>query len=125
MSSPTAKVLIDSVESLPGIFTYFCASRLDFKTIFTEKVEKSSEDWNFYRGIEDIMATLRIANLFMEEEKPWLLVKKSTRDEGLLVMTCLILETLRICGTLLLPITPNLATHLLGMLLMRYLLFLL
>ena len=77
-------------------------------------MERSYEDWNCYRGLEHSMGTLRAANLFMEEEKPWEKVKVSSRDPSLLYMTSLVMETLRVTGTLLWPVIPTLSTFLLG-----------
>ena len=85
-----------------------------FVYIHVDEVEESYEKLNFYRGIEKIVAVLRLANLFVQEEKPWELVKSSPRSPTLLAMMALVLETLRVSGVLLWPIIPSLSTSLLG-----------
>ncbi len=60
------------------------------------------------------MGTLRLANLFMEELKPWERVKISPRDPSLLYMTSLVMETLRVTGILVAPVVPSLSAFLLG-----------
>lgn len=60
------------------------------------------------------MATLRIANAFVQEEQPWKLVKLSPNEPALLALICLVLETLRVIGIMLQPIVPTLSSNLLG-----------
>lgn len=80
----------------------------------TEKVESSYETLNFYRGLEHIMATTRLANLFVEEEKPWMLAKQSPQNPQLFTMLNLVFETLRTTAIMMQPIVPNLSALILG-----------
>lgn len=80
----------------------------------TEKVESSYETLNFYRGLEHIMATTRLANLFVEEEKPWVLAKQSPQNPQLFTMLNLVFETLRTTAIMMQPIVPNLSALILG-----------
>ncbi|ODM98823.1 Methionine--tRNA ligase, mitochondrial [Orchesella cincta] len=75
-----------------------------------DKVETSYESLNFYRGLEHIMATVRLANLFVEEEKPWVLAKQSPQNPRLLTMLNLVFETLRTTAIIMQPVVPNLST---------------
>ncbi|KAI1285903.1 Methionine--tRNA ligase, mitochondrial [Halotydeus destructor] len=61
----------------------------------------------FYKGIEAIMKCLRLANQFVQNEKPWVLAK-SPENQGRL-QNCIYtaLETCRICAILLQPIVPR------------------
>lgn len=62
------------------------------------------------------MATTRLANLFVEEEKPWVLAKQSPQNPQLLTMLNLVFETLRTCAIMMQPIVPNLSALILGLL---------
>lgn len=59
------------------------------------------------------METLHAANLFFETLKPWELRKENEKENELKVVIHLTLETLRICGILLQPIVPKIASVLL------------
>ncbi|GAB6019872.1 hypothetical protein CHUAL_001409 [Chamberlinius hualienensis] len=74
-----------------------------------DKVQLHYQELNFDKGIEQIMSCLRQANRFMEECKPWEL-KKEPDSETLDSIIHVTMETLRICGILLLPITPKIST---------------
>lgn len=82
--------------------------------IFADKVEESYGGLNFYRGLEQILATIRLANLFVEEEKPWVLAKQSPENPQLLTMLNLVFETLRTTAIMMQPIVPNLSNLILG-----------
>ena len=73
------------------------------------------EVFDFYKGIQSIMSVLRMCNTLVQEHKPWLLVKSNEQHDLNLLekMLFIVYETLRVCGILLQPITPNLACDLL------------
>ncbi|CAL8070315.1 unnamed protein product [Orchesella dallaii] len=75
-----------------------------------DKVETSYYGLNFYRGLEHIMATVRLANLFVEDEKPWVLAKQSPQNPRLLTMLTIVFETLRTTAIIMQPVVPNLST---------------
>jgi len=77
-----------------------------------EAVSQSYENFNFYQGIVLIMDALRLANGFVQEEKPWEL-KKSNMDRLQFVLA-LSLETLRVSGILLSPVVPTISGVLLS-----------
>lgn len=77
-----------------------------------DAVKEHYLNFNFYKGIEQIMACLRRANLFMQESKPWDL-KGPSQKEQLETILHVVTETLRVCGLLLLPVTPSLSNSLL------------
>ncbi|CAG7731979.1 unnamed protein product [Allacma fusca] len=93
--SPEGQTLKTMLESLPN------------------DVEASYADLNFYRGCENIQAVLRQANLYVQDVKPWELVKKSPDSPQLLAMMSLVLETLRVTGIMLWPIIPEISSTLL------------
>lgn len=69
------------------------------------------EDLNFYRGIDEIIATLQCCNRFFEYNKPWELAKHD--DNKLSCVLHVTMETLRISALALQPIVPVLAGQLL------------
>ena len=71
-------------------------------------------DFNFYKAVDRLIATLHQANVFFETLKPWALKKDPTKAAELDVVLHLTLETLRVCGILLQPIIPNIAACLLN-----------
>ena len=77
-----------------------------------DKVEIHFENFEFYRGIEEIMDTLRKVNFYVQAEEPWEL-KKLQKYEELGQVLNLSLNALRICGILLQPIIPGLSDKLL------------
>ena len=76
-----------------------------------ETCSKDYDDFNFYLGIQSIMSHVRQANLRIQENKPWELVKSNNNSEreSLSKLMFLVNETLRISSILLQPIVPDLA----------------
>lgn len=75
-------------------------------------VEKHYYNFNFYHGLEIVMAVVRQANVFIQEEKPWELkdLPDRTKLDSILRVA---LETVRIAGVALQPIVPTLASQVL------------
>ena len=75
---------------------------------FSGKVEEHYNECNFHKGLECIMAQLRHTNLFIQQTRPWELSKSSNMMDRtwLKCILCVSLETLRIAGILLQPVTP-------------------
>lgn len=69
------------------------------------------EELNFYRGIDEIIATLQCCNRFFEYNKPWELAKQDTNK--LASVLHVTMETLRMSAIALQPIVPVLADQLL------------
>ncbi|XP_050440867.1 methionine--tRNA ligase, mitochondrial [Adelges cooleyi] len=71
------------------------------------------EELNFYKGIDEIVATLQCCNRFFEHNRPWELAKSDDLDKlsSILHVT---LETLRMSAITLQPIVPALADRLLN-----------
>lgn len=70
------------------------------------------EELNFYKGIDEIIATLQCCNRFFEYNKPWELAKNDVNK-----LACVLhvtMETLRISALALQPIVPVLADQLLN-----------
>lgn len=75
-------------------------------------VEKHYSSFNFYRGIDVIMAAVRQANVYVQEEKPWELKNQTDRTKLDSVLR-VALETVQTAGIALQPIVPRLSSRLL------------
>ena len=83
---------------------------LDLETL-ADTVGSHYAEFEYYKGVDAIMAMLRDTNGFVQDEKPWELKKTDLeRLDCVLHVTC---ECLRVAGVLLQPLTPTLATNLL------------
>jgi len=68
---------------------------------------------HFHLGIDQIMTTIRLTNCYVQNEKPWELVKRNPTDEQLFLLLSIVFEVLRVTSMMLLPITPNLSDQVL------------
>lgn len=75
--------------------------------------EEHFESYNFYMAVDKIVEALYVTNNFIEETKPWVLVKNPEMHTKLESVLALSLESLRINAILLQPIVPNLAKKIL------------
>ena len=71
-----------------------------------DKVEIDFDKIHISDGLEKIMDVLSIANKYIDETEPWNLAKEEDKSRLACVLYNL-LETIRICGTLLTPVIPN------------------
>lgn len=85
-----------------------------FRFVYLDVCDGHYSNFNFYKAVDSIVATLHQANLFFETQKPWELKKHHSKSKELDVVLHLTLETLRVCAILLQPIIPNLACNLLN-----------
>ncbi|XP_063216019.1 methionine--tRNA ligase, mitochondrial isoform X2 [Bacillus rossius redtenbacheri] len=74
-----------------------------------DAVAKHYEECAFYRGVDVIMGTLRLANRLFEVQRPWELAKCGGDNERLRCTLHLAMEALRVCGIALQPVAPSLA----------------
>lgn len=88
-------LLVESVKRLPDI------------------VGEHYEQFLFYRGLEEIMTCLRMANAFVQRHEPWNLTKNPFDRPWLDSIIHVTMETLRVCGILTQPIVPDLTDRLL------------
>nr|SVE75116.1 EOG090X05VD [Daphnia dolichocephala] len=75
-------------------------------------VQNEYTQWNFYKGIDQVMALVRGANSFFQMMEPWKLNKEGRVDQ-LNATMAVTLETARVVGTLLQPIVPSYSERLL------------
>lgn len=103
------KVDLASFESL-SVDSYFIELNKKLECL-SDVVGSHYEELNFYKGIDEIIATLQCCNRFFEYNKPWELAKQDINKlECVLFVT---LETLRMSAIALQPIVPVLADQLL------------
>lgn len=81
--------------------------------MFTDTCYDHYQEYNFYKVVDSVMATLHSANLFFETTKPWEMRKVPQRKPELEVTLHMVMETLRISAIILLPIIPNLSEKIL------------
>lgn len=96
VSSGDASSLIQSIKSLADV------------------CESHYSEGDFYLGINEIMECLRLNNVFLNETKPWLLVKDSAKEVELQSVLSITLEALRVSAILLQPIIPNISDKVLN-----------
>jgi len=98
-----------TIESLSSFDLHFVELNEKLKRL-SDIVGSHYEDLNFYRGIDEIIATLQCCNRFFEHNKPWQLAKNDVSK-----LSCVLhvtIETLRISALALQPIVPVLADQL-------------
>lgn len=95
----SAKELVESLETLPG-FDKFYINFILILFCFLDLVDNFYSNYEFYKGVDSIVATLHLANAFFEREKPWELRKHSEFSDKLSVILHVTMETLRVSNCL-------------------------
>ncbi|KAL0276660.1 UNVERIFIED_CONTAM: hypothetical protein PYX00_004184 [Menopon gallinae] len=93
----------------------YCEDLIQCLETLPESVAGHYENFEFCKGITEIMRAISLANKFIETKEPWKLKNRSQRDEVRSTIH-IALETLRICGILLQPVVPKIADSLLKVL---------
>jgi len=71
------------------------------------KVESAMAGLDVRLALEEIWNFVRRANRFVEETKPWVLAKDPSRAGELAEMMYTLMESLRVCGVILIPFLPR------------------
>ncbi|XP_069027996.1 methionine--tRNA ligase, mitochondrial [Embiotoca jacksoni] len=88
---------------------------LDAVTSLLSAVEKHYESAHVYKALEAISACVRQTNGFVQRHAPWKLDRRDSRDQRWLdTIVHVSLECLRIYGTLLQPVVPEISNKLLS-----------
>ena len=72
-----------------------------------ERYEAEMEKFQFQNGLEEIFKVVDRANKYIDETAPWALGKDESKRNRLATVLYNLLETIRICTTLLQPIMPE------------------
>ncbi|MBQ3724871.1 MAG: methionine--tRNA ligase, partial [Oscillospiraceae bacterium] len=82
----------------------------DLKTLactLRDRYEAEMEKFQFQNALEEIFKVIDRANKYIDETTPWALGKDETKRVRLATVLYNLLETVRICTTLLLPFMPD------------------
>lgn len=101
---------LTAIENLSSESNYFFELKNKLEDL-SNIVKNHYEELNFYKGIDEIIATLQCCNRFFEYSKPWELAKHDV--DKLACVLHITMETLRISTLALQPIVPVLADQLL------------
>ncbi len=72
-----------------------------------KKVEKSMDELQVANAISEIFEVLRSSNKYIDDTTPWVLAKDDTKKDRLETVIYNLLESIRICGSLLYPYLPD------------------
>ena len=72
-----------------------------------DRYEAQMEKFQFQNGLEDIFKCIQRANKYIDETMPWALAKDEANKPRLAAVMYNLLESIRICATLLLPFIPE------------------
>ena len=74
-----------------------------------DRYEAAMERFQFQDALEEIFRVIDRANKYIDENMPWALAKDESKKSRLATVMYNLLETVRICATLLLPFMPDTA----------------
>ena len=72
-----------------------------------DRYEAQMEKFQFQNGLEEIFKCIQRANKYIDETMPWTLAKDEANKPRLAAVMYNLLESIRICATLLLPFIPE------------------
>ena len=72
-----------------------------------DRYEAEMERFQFQNALEQVFKTIQRANKFIDENAPWALAKDPANRVRLATVMYHLLETIRICATLLMPFMPE------------------
>ena len=72
-----------------------------------DKYEAQMEKFQMQNGLDETFRVISRANKYIDETAPWVLAKDEAKKPRLARVMYNLLETLRICGTLLVPFIPD------------------
>ena len=83
------------------------AELLALASSLRDKYEAQMEKYAFQSALAEVFVVIARANKYIDETAPWVLAKDEAKLPRLARVMYNLLETLRICGTLLLPFIPD------------------
>ncbi len=82
---------------------------VEMASALRDKYEADMEKFQFQDALEDIFQVIGRANKYIDETMPWALAKDESKKARLATVMYNLLETVRICNTLLTPFMPETA----------------
>lgn len=79
---------------------------IDLINNLDKKVEESMDDYHIADALSEIFTVLRASNKYIDDTTPWVLAKDETKQDRLETVIYNLLESIRVCGSLLLPFLP-------------------
>ena len=79
-----------------------------------DRYEAEMERFQFQNALEQVFKTIQRANKYIDENAPWALAKDPANRVRLATVMYHLLETIRICATLLMPFMPESAEKIFG-----------
>lgn len=76
------------------------------------RYEEQMEKLQLQNGLSEVFKVISRANKYIDETAPWILARDETKKPRLARVLYNLLETLRVCGTLLKPFMPDSMDHL-------------
>ena len=74
-----------------------------------DRYEDAMERFQFQDALEEVFKVIGRANKYIDENMPWALAKDESKKARLAAVMYNLLETVRVCGTLLIPFMPETA----------------
>ena len=72
-----------------------------------KKVEICMDDYHISDALGEIFTVLRASNKYIDDTTPWILAKDEQKKDRLETVLFNLLESIRVCGSLLLPFLPD------------------
>jgi len=104
---PTSAAFLDYVDTDSQLQSLFASV-----VKLPEVVDEGFVSLRLDKSLDAIMDTLRLANGFLQHARPWKMDRHNEREK-IAVVIFSVLETLRVCGTLMQPVVPGLASNIL------------
>jgi methionyl-tRNA synthetase len=83
------------------------AELISMASALRDRYEAKMEKYAFQSALAEIFTVVARANKYIDETRPWVLAKDESQKPRLARVLYNLTETLRICGTLLLPFIPD------------------
>ena len=72
-----------------------------------KKVEDKMSDYHIADALGEIFTVLRASNKYIDDTTPWVLAKEEDKQDRLETVIYNLLESIRVCGSILLPFLPE------------------
>ena len=80
---------------------------IDLINNLDKKVEDKMSDYHIADALGEIFTVLRASNKYIDDTTPWILAKEEDKQDRLETVIYNLLESIRVCGSILLPFLPE------------------